>query len=258
MVAVVIFLELGTCLLESLAVGQGEVTYVFCEIVQKFLFTYTADVGITLVPRDVHKVVQVTEHAHLAELGDSGQKGEPDVPVLGFQRTVERLERAPVPVLEGIIPDGLKHRLVILVHEDDHTLAGLGRCPFYYAFEPGGIRLLVRVGTVKDFPFRKRKVEFVIQCLNTVIFPYVQVQMQYRIFEPFLFQSMHGKSLEKLLLALEIRLQCTDEQTLAEPPRTAQEIIAPRGDKAVHLLRLVHIPVSVPAEFLEILDPYRI
>ena len=81
MVAVVVFFELGACLPEGLAVGQGEVPDVFCEIVQEFLFAYPADVYIPFIPGDVHEVVQVAEHTHLAEFGHPCQQSEPDIPV---------------------------------------------------------------------------------------------------------------------------------------------------------------------------------
>ena len=82
--------------------------------------------------------------------------------------------------------------------------------------------------------------------------------MQDRILLPLLLQLLHGQSLEELPLPLEISLQSADQQTLPEPSRATQEIVASCLDEFIYLGGLVNIAVSVSADLLEILYPYRI
>ena len=82
--------------------------------------------------------------------------------------------------------------------------------------------------------------------------------MQNRILFPLLFQPFHCQSFEQLFLPLKICLKRAHKQALPEPPRTAEEIITPGLDQLVDQGCLVYVTISVPADFLEILDPYRV
>ena len=58
MVAVIVLFELLAGLPEGLSVDRGKLLYVFAEVVNKFFFTYPADVIICLVSGNVLQVVQ--------------------------------------------------------------------------------------------------------------------------------------------------------------------------------------------------------
>ena len=57
MIAVIVSLQPLTGLFEGLPVGPGKLLYVFAEVVNKFFFTYPADVIICLVSGNVLQVV---------------------------------------------------------------------------------------------------------------------------------------------------------------------------------------------------------
>ena len=82
--------------------------------------------------------------------------------------------------------------------------------------------------------------------------------MQDRIPFPLFFQTVDSQSFKKFLLSLEVGLQSTYQQALAEPPRAAQKIIASCLYKLVNKRGLVYVPVSVCADLLEVLYPYRV
>ena len=82
--------------------------------------------------------------------------------------------------------------------------------------------------------------------------------MEYEVFGPVFLKLLNGKPLEQFLFAGEIRLQGGEEQALAEPARTAKEIISPLIDQTVYQRGLVHVDVTVVAEALKVLYAYGI
>ena len=52
----------------------------------------------------------------------------------------------------------------------------------------------------------------------------IEVDMKHRIFQPVLFQLLHGQSLEQFFMSQEIMFKRGYKQTLAEPSRTAQKV----------------------------------
>ena len=90
-----------------------------------FLFADAADFHVAVVHGDVHQVVQIAEHADLAELGHSRKQGKADAAVHGFQCPIESFQGTAVFVLQGFVADGLKHGLIVFVDENHHTAACL-------------------------------------------------------------------------------------------------------------------------------------
>ena len=90
-----------------------------------FFLTDTTDFGILVNHGNVTQVVQIAEHADLAELGHSREQGKADTAVHGFQSSVEGFQGTAVFVLQGFIADGLKHGLVVLIDENHHAAACL-------------------------------------------------------------------------------------------------------------------------------------
>ena len=99
---------------------------VFLEVAVKFFFGNAAYIGKSVVHGNVHQVVQVTEHADLAELGHSGEQGKLDVAVATLQYAVECFQRVSVVGKQLLVADGLKHGLVVFVDEDHYVSAGDG------------------------------------------------------------------------------------------------------------------------------------
>ena len=114
------------------------------------------------------------------------------------------------------------------------------------------------VAAVCLFPLFQMFVQFLLKGFLRVIFTCIEIEVENRILPPFFLQSIDGQSFEKLLLPLEVCLQSADQKALAEPARTAQKIISHRLDKLIYKSRLVYVIVSVPADFFEILYPYRV
>jgi len=96
------------------------------------------------------------------------------------------------------------------------------------------------------------------QILSPVIGLPAQIQMQYRIFRPVLFQFLNSQTLKKLLLALEIGFHRRNQQAFAETARTAKEIIPACRGKLVNQISLVHISETSFAKAFKILDSNRI
>ena len=65
-------------------------------------------------------------------------------------------------------------------------------------------------------------------------------------------------SLEDFLPALEVSVQCREEERLAETPWTGEKIAISLMDHPIQVFRLIDIYITIRAEFLEPLHAYRI
>ena len=106
-ITVIIGFQLCTSLFISQARSCSQRMNVFLKIRMDFLLADAADFHVAVVHGDVHQVVQIAEHADLAELGHSRKQGKADAPVHGFQSSVEGFQGTAVFVLQGFIADGL-------------------------------------------------------------------------------------------------------------------------------------------------------
>jgi len=77
--------------------------------------------------------------------------------------------------------------------------------------------------------------------------------MKYRVYIPFRFQLLHGQSLEQLPAPQVIVLQGRDQQALAEPPGTAQEIDVTFVGQIINHRGLVYIDETAFDDTLETL-----
>ena len=148
MVSVVPFLQLPVGLLHAQTVRFGQPPHAFREDRTELLLRDAAEALVGLQHGDVPEVVQVTEHAHLAELRHAGKQGEADILVAAFQNAVKRLQRTAVVVLQRPVADGLQKRLVIFVHQNYHATAARPACLPDQVGEPlfgGAVFLLVPV-----------------------------------------------------------------------------------------------------------------
>ena len=75
-------------------------------VIQIGMYLFLCDAAYLDVPiihRQVHEVVEVAEHAYLAELGHTCEQGETDGPIHGLQYAVEGFEHVPEPVLHLLV-----------------------------------------------------------------------------------------------------------------------------------------------------------
>ena len=81
-----------------------------------------------------------------------------------------------------------------------------------------------------------------------------EIQIEYRIFLPFGLQFLDGKPFEEIFLASEVRLQRRGQQTLSETARARKKVLFAFRNQLINQIRLIHIEVSLCAEFFEGLD----
>ena len=82
--------------------------------------------------------------------------------------------------------------------------------------------------------------------------------MQDGVGRPVGLQLLDFQPLKQLFFALEVSVQSAEQQALAEPPGTAEEVIPARCGEPVHKLGLVNIKVAVLYQALEALYSYRV
>ena len=83
-ITVIIGFQLRTSLFISQARSCSQRMNVFLKIRMDFLLADAADFHVAVVHGDVHQVIQIAEHADLAELGYSREQGKADTAVHGF------------------------------------------------------------------------------------------------------------------------------------------------------------------------------
>ena len=82
--------------------------------------------------------------------------------------------------------------------------------------------------------------------------------MEHGVLVPVLFKAVDGESLEQVSPAQEIVFQGREQQALAEPAGTAQEVDMSFVGEFIHQLRLIDIDISILDNLLEILYSNRV
>ena len=258
MIPVVQFLQFRFRFLFRHIVCCPQLLYAFFEYRVQLLLCDTANPFVILQHRYIPQIVQVAEHTHLSELRHPRKQGEPDISVHRLQRPIESLQRVPVLILQFIIVYGLQHRLVVLVNQDNSVPSRLLRRPAYNPLKSCRQRILIRILAVQSLTLFQEKVKLVLQILRSGIPFRIQIQMQYRMYRPFLLQFRNLQPLEHLPLSAEISFQRRDKQTLAEPARTAQEVIYTVIYQVIYQIRLVYVKIPSFAYLFKILYSYRV
>ena len=140
------------------------------QIAPYLLLRQSADVIVSRIHGDVVKVVQVAEHADLAELRDSGQEGKLNVSVAGFQGSVETLKGGAVFVLKSIVAYRLQDRFVVLVHEDDHSPVGFFIGSLNDSLESSAEIHFSWILSIQLLPAVQHFVQNIVQSANTLVF----------------------------------------------------------------------------------------
>ena len=223
-----------------------------------FLLTDTANLCILVNHGNIPQVVQVTEHTDFAELGHTCQQSEADASVHGFQSPVKSLQGTAVFILQSFVADSLQHGLVVFVNEDHHPASGLFAGTADNALKTEREACLTFTCAISVFPGAQIIIQNAGQRFGSIVFLCVQIQMQYRIYGPVSFQFFQRQSLEKILLSQCVCFNCRQKQTLAETPRTAQEIVFVCVKQFIHLCRFVYIHITVVYQTFKILYSNRI
>ena len=161
----------------------------------QLLLGYSAQSLIAGIHTDIVRLIETAEHTNLRKLRHPGKEYELQVIVSFLEHRIETFQNFPIPL-------------------------------FQFSF----------IFTYSDV--ESRPAEFLLPCPHSSLqnifqstglskIRSVEINMEYRIFIPILFQPFHGQSLEKLPPAEEIVFQRADQQALPEPPRTAKEIDIP-------------------------------
>ena len=171
-------------------------------------------------------MVQVAEHAYLSEFSHTCQENEFQIRVCTFQYTVKRLQNGTIFLLQRFVVYALQQRFVIFVHKN-HDGGACGIIDFFYQICKPFFRFsLVFFSSILFLPFLQMLVQYGKQRLLVFIVSCVQINMQNRIYLPFIFRFFDIKSLKKFTLTLEICFQCRNKQTLPETARTTEELYA--------------------------------
>ena len=244
---------MGIALLLRFAIGLCQLQHTFVQLFVQLLLGDTTNGSILRQYRYVNQIVQVAENAHLAEFGHARQESKTNVAVAGLQHSVECLQHATIGILQRFVANGLQQWLVILIHEDDHALAGLLKCVFDDMQESLFIRSISVFIAIAFLPLLQMAVQLGTQRRLVLVFAAVQVQMKDGMHRPFLFQLTHRQPFKKFLLAAKKGLESGEQQRLPETPRARKEIVFPLGNHLVSQSGLVDIDIAVPPDFAKVL-----
>ena len=78
------------------------------EVIANLRFGHTTDAAVFLKHGNILQLIQVTENAHFAELGDAGDEDKAQIFVITFQSAEEALEDSLVVLLQRVIFQGLQ------------------------------------------------------------------------------------------------------------------------------------------------------
>ena len=225
MITVIVFLQQSTSFGIIYAQFIGKRMNVLVKVLVKLRITDTTNFCILIHHGYITQVIQITEHAHLTELRHARQHGKMNEAVTRLERAIECFERVTEFCLQFRICDGLQHRFVVLIYQNHHLLPHFLRSPTNNSFKTGRHGILIRVVAILCFPLLQRQFQLVFQTCFRIILFRIQIHVKHRMHRPVLFQTFHGKPLEKFTLSQKISFQSRNHQTLTEPSRAAQKIV---------------------------------
>ena len=135
MIAVIAYFQFVAYFFVSHFLFTRQFVQFFFQIMMYLSFAYTAYFNITFIHRQIFQIIQGTEHAHFAELGNSRQQRKLYAAVHAFQRTVKGLQRVAKRLLQFLVANSLQHRLVVFIDQYHHTVARLFISPADDALE---------------------------------------------------------------------------------------------------------------------------
>ena len=156
---------------------------------------------------------------------EDGIESFQDIPVLLFQQNLLTIFYGHSPRIQHI-----QQGLVIFIYQDNSPSARL----FVRLFQHVG-KAVSQISfnwecAIDLLPCGQVYIDLIFQIAGLFKFGIVEINMEHRIFEPVLFQLLHGQSLEQFFMSQEVVFKRGDKQTLAEPSGTAQEVDLTRRD----------------------------
>ena len=161
MITVISPLQLGAGFLIGHFLRIRQFVKFFFKIVMDFLLGHSAKSDIHFLHGNIIQIIQVTEYADLAKLGDPGKESQFDTTVHGFQYAVERFQRISVFLLQFLVADGLEHRFVVFVYKNDCTLTCLLASTLNDSGKTQRICTLGSISAIKFFPFGKIFLQYI-------------------------------------------------------------------------------------------------
>ena len=186
MIAVIAFFQFLGSLIKTDAVCIGDVLHGCLEISHQFILGNSAYALIPCIHGNINEVVEVAEHADLSELRHTREESELDIFILSLEHGVESFQRVAEMILKLRAADGLQHRLVVFVHENDNTLVVLLCDTFDKTFEAKLRRYFGRIFTVNILQLAEKVVEHVEQSVFGVVLTCIEVKIDDGIDRPVL------------------------------------------------------------------------
>ena len=207
MISVIQPFEFLACLFVCLSVVFCESLHVRLQLGGKFGSRDSAYCAETVFHADVLQTVEFAEYAYLAEFADSGNEYELQHGIAQLDDAVETAEHVPQVVLQFRVRSAVEQRGIVLVHEEDDLQSCLFVCPADYSLESFRRGLFSRIAAVFFFPAAKPDAELSFKVFNSQILCPAEIEVEDRIFDPFLFESGNRQSVEEFLLPGEICFQ---------------------------------------------------
>ena len=197
---------------------------------------------------DVLEVVEAGEQADFRELADAGDEAEADMGVAILDDRVEPAQEVAVGAGDLRRVQRVQNRLVVLVHQDDRPLPGLGaRRPYQM---PEAFRGRVVAG--RDAELLLQDVELGhqvdVQVARFLEVAAAEAEAQHRMAHRPVPAVVDGEPFEQRLVALEQLLAGVEEQALAEAPRTREEVVSALVEQPANVGGLVHVVALVLAD----------
>ena len=204
------------------------------------------------------EVVEAREQAGLGEHAHAGDEGEADMLRAALDDAVEPAQVVAVGCREFRVVQHVQDRLVVLVHEDGHLLPRCVMQATQNVPQAPGTRIGCRSrGEIMLTLDRLKLLDDVPLDLSRFIVLPVEAQAHHRMADRPVPVPVDVQAPEQLLVPLEKRSQSVQQEALAEPSGTGQEVEAPFVHQLPDERGLVDIVEVLLPDRAEVLDPDR-
>ena len=258
MITIVILLQFCANFIIRHSLSTGQTMKLILQIVMQFLLINATDIYILIPHRNIIQIIQIAEYTDLTEFGYSRQHTKLDAPILTLQCSVKSLQCLTIAFLKLVITYGLQHRFIIFVYKHHHPLSGLITSTLNDTLKTGSKCSFIILCAIESFPSTQSTFQHLIECFGSSIFLRIQIQMQYGVFYPILFQFFHSQSVKEFFLSLKIGFERRKQKTFAKTARATKEVITTSLHQLIYQCRFINVEISVFTNFLKILYSDRI
>ena len=225
----------------------------------QLIFGKSTYCGKRFIKRYVDQVVDGGEDAELRELGDAGDEAKLEVGLVGLERHIELLHDLAHGIERGLVVERIEQRSVVLVDDDHHLpprllLGTVDEACEQFARSGLIVTPAINVSEGVHHPHQRLAQPF------GIVLPlgHAEIEMEYRVAGPLLFELHDLQPLKKRLVALEVGFQRGSEQRLAEATRAAHENELGIVCHFPYKVGLVDIQVSAIYDFRKGLNAHRV